>query len=77
MIISYPKELQAAQDLKKIFTRTNKDLARQEKARKMPLPWLRYINLWTQMGDKYYFPIAMFKSKLNKTKEVTKDIVYT
>ena len=29
------------------------------------------------MGDKYYFPIAMFKSKLNKTKEVTKDIVYT
>lgn len=59
-------QLQAinAADLMKQYTVLNKDVARLERIRGRPMPWMRWIKLFVQKGSMAYFPVGLFSDML-------------
>ena len=77
MIVKYPIQSEIWVKLKTQFSRLNKNLAKEERQRKMKLPRRRYINLWVRKWPDILFPIALFKDKLQKTKDRSVVLNYT
>lgn len=55
----------------KQYTVMNKDIARLEKVRRRPLPWLRRIKLFIQKGSMTYFPVGLFPNNLNEGNDLS------
>lgn len=66
-------QLQAinAADLMKQYTVLNKDVARLERIRGRPMPWMRWIKLFVQKGSMAYFPVGLFSDMLWKGNDLS------